>query len=97
VHLFLHLTVLGLFMECCCELVIKMPHCFFSDLPILLPDLLHVLSKLPGQLNFIKHTCNIGWKESFSETFVIHSNELCSRQCSKRSKPTSAFLNHGSR
>jgi len=36
---------------------------FFSDLPILLPDLLHVLSELPRQLNFIEHTSDIGWKE----------------------------------
>jgi hypothetical protein len=62
VHIFLHFTVLGLFMECCCELVINMPLCF-SDLPILLADLLHVLSELPRQLNFIEHTSDIGWKE----------------------------------
>jgi protein xylosyltransferase len=46
----------------CCELVINMGLCL-SDLPILLADLLHVLSELPRQLNFIEHTSDIGWKE----------------------------------
>ena len=29
VHIFLHFIVLGLFKECCCELVINTPLCFF--------------------------------------------------------------------
>ena len=41
---------------------INMPLCF-SDLSTYLADLLHVLSELPRQLNFIEHTSDIGWKE----------------------------------
>lgn len=30
---------------------------------LFIPDLLHIFSYLPRDLNFLEHTSNIGWKE----------------------------------
>ncbi|CAN6163548.1 unnamed protein product [Urochloa humidicola] len=75
-----------------------------SDYPLVTQDdLLHVLSELPRQLNFIEHTSDIGWKEYQRAKPVIIDPGLYSLQKSdvfwiteKRSVPTAFKLFTGS-
>ncbi|XP_068343368.1 beta-glucuronosyltransferase GlcAT14B-like [Pyrus communis] len=75
-----------------------------SDYPLVTQDdLLHVLSSIPRNLNFIEHTSDIGWKEDQRAKPVIIDPGLYSRQKSdvfwisqKRSVPTAYKLFTGS-
>ncbi|KAJ1691273.1 hypothetical protein LUZ63_015428 [Rhynchospora breviuscula] len=75
-----------------------------SDYPLVSQDdLLHVLSSLPRQMNFIEHTSDIGWKEFQRAKPVIIDPGLYSLQKSdvfwiteKRSVPTAFKLFTGS-
>ncbi|KAM1478717.1 hypothetical protein ACFX2I_026103 [Malus domestica] len=75
-----------------------------SDYPLVTQDdLLHVLSSIPRNLNFIEHTSDIGWKEDQRAKPVIIDPGLYSLQKSdvfwisqKRSVPTAYKLFTGS-
>ncbi|CAI9758966.1 unnamed protein product [Fraxinus pennsylvanica] len=75
-----------------------------SDYPLVTQDdLLHTLSTIPRDLNFIEHTSDIGWKELQRATPVIVDPGLYSLQKSdlfwiteKRIKPTAFKLFTGS-
>ncbi|BFG40076.1 hypothetical protein CerSpe_263500 [Prunus speciosa] len=75
-----------------------------SDYPLVTQDdLLHVLSSIPRNLNFIEHTSDIGWKENQRAKPVIIDPGLYSLQKSdvfwvseKRSVPTAYKLFTGS-
>ncbi|KAK1306917.1 hypothetical protein QJS10_CPA10g00342 [Acorus calamus] len=75
-----------------------------SDYPLVTQDdLLHTLSSIPRQLNFIEHTSDIGWKEYHRAKPVIIDPGLYSLQkvdvfwiTEKRSLPTAFKLFTGS-
>ncbi|KAL2500750.1 Core-2/I-branching beta-1 [Forsythia ovata] len=75
-----------------------------SDYPLVTQDdMLHTLSTIPRELNFIEHTSDIGWKEFQRATPVIIDPGLYSLQKSdlfwiseKRRKPTAFKLFTGS-
>ncbi|KAM0969415.1 hypothetical protein EV2_018151 [Malus domestica] len=75
-----------------------------SDYPLVTQDdLLHVLSSIPRNLNFIEHTSDIGWKEDQRAKPIIIDPGLYSQQKSdvfsisqKRSVPTAYKLFTGS-
>ncbi|KAJ0031916.1 hypothetical protein Pint_13028 [Pistacia integerrima] len=56
-----------------------------SDYPLITQDdLLHILSTIPRDLNFIEHTSDIGWKEYVLPPFI---RNICSFNRHQRARP----------